>query len=346
MDALIASVEQHMRQLLETAEQETSGVFRSADLPIYSVVRYHLGWADQQFEPASADGGKRIRPLICLFACQAASGDISQAVPVASAIELLHNFTLIHDDIQDGSATRRHRSTIWSLWGNAQAINAGDATFALSQLALLDATRFGVDPVRLTTIQREFNLTALRILEGQVLDLGYEDRWDIEVDDYLRMISGKTAAIIGFAAWSGATLAGVTAERGEAFRNFGLSLGLGFQVRDDMLGIWGEPDVTGKPAADDIRRRKKSLPIIALAERASEPEHRVLECIYSQSELDEADVEHVLSMLAKHNIVETMSDVVSHYHDEARNLLHQAAVHGEGRDALDSLLDRLASRDF
>src|SRR5690606_37556780 len=151
-----------------------------------------------------------------------------------------------------------------------------------------DATRFGVDAAPLATIQREFNQAALRILEGQVLDLRYEDRWDIGVDDYLRMISGKTAAIIGFAAWSGATLAGVTAERGEAFRNVGRSLGLGFQVRDDMLGIWGESSVTGKPAADDIRRRKKSLPIIALAERASANEHQELERIYSQPELNEA----------------------------------------------------------
>lgn len=341
MDEQLAPVEGLMREVVDTAEAVGLGAVAGRDLPLYGVVRYHLGWAESDFQPAAFDPGKRIRPLICLLSCLAAGGDPVRAVPVAAAIELLHNFTLIHDDIQDRSETRRHRPTVWTLWGEGQAINAGDALFALSQIALLRSMDVQVPPEIVTRLAAEFNATTLRIAEGQVLDLGFEHRWDIGVDDYLRMIDGKTAAIVGFAGWAGALIAGGDAE---GFRNFGWILGLGFQVRDDLLGIWGFARLTGKPAADDIRRRKKSLPIIALASAISGAELLELEAIYEQNPVDEPSVTRVLELLEQYRIEEQIQAQVDQYHDEARAILECIAVASPARSMLESLLDRLAVR--
>ncbi len=341
VDEQVAPVEGLMRDVVDTAEAVGLGSVPGRDLPLYGMVRYHLGWAESDFRPAAFDPGKRIRPLICLLSCSAAGGDPAQAVPVAAAIELLHNFTLVHDDIQDRSETRRHRRTVWSLWGEGQAINVGDALFALSQIALLRSTDHQVPADIVTQLAVEFNATTLRIAEGQVLDLGFEHRWDIGVDDYLRMIDGKTAAIVGFAGWAGAVIAGRDAE---GFRNFGRILGLGFQVRDDLLGIWGYARLTGKPAADDIRRRKKSLPIIALAAAVSGAELTELEAIYERNPVDEPAVARVLALLEQYRIEDQIQAKVDQYHDEARAILERIAVSSPARSMLESLLDRLAVR--
>jgi geranylgeranyl diphosphate synthase type I len=346
VDTYIDRAEQIMRDALATIELSSSSQFGPRDLSLYGMLRYHLGWADSDFQPAQFDPGKRVRPLICLLACAASGGDVDRAVPAAAAIELLHNFTLIHDDIQDRSETRRHRPTLWALWGDGQAINAGDALFAVSQITLLRALERGAAVERVTEVMRGFNETALRIVEGQVLDLGYEQRWEISADEYLRMIAGKTAAIVAFSAWSGAYLGGADFEQSWRFRAFGEALGLGFQVQDDVLGIWGETTITGKPAADDIRRRKKSLPIIALAAVSTPEELDTLQAIYAADVVDEGAVDQVLSLLERYDVRGQMRTVVQRYHDEARLLLDAAGTDGDARRSLEALVARLASRDF
>ena len=346
MPDYLASVEQIMVDLLNSQEQSTDRTFGENDLPLYGMARYHLGWATSEFAPTRLDPGKRVRPLICLHACGAAGGDPEVAAPAGAAIELLHNFTLVHDDIQDQSHTRRHRPTVWSLWGPSQAINVGDAIFALGQLALLKVVERGVPFQRLEQLVRGYNEVTLRIVEGQVLDLGFEDRWNIGVANYLEMIRGKTAAIVAYSAWAGAIVAGVDYSRADGFRAFGEALGLGFQVRDDVLGIWGETSVTGKRKADDIRRRKKSLPIIALAAVASPAELARLREIYAQSALSESDVDWVIDLLRTHEIQDEMQAVVAKYHDEARVLIERAADDNPSRQALLDLLERLSTRDF
>lgn len=346
MDDVIVAVEKVMRQVVAEAEAATTELFSNRDLPLYGVLRYHLGWADAEFQPATFDAGKRIRPLICILSCQAAGGDPEQAIPTAAAIELLHNFTLIHDDVQDRSRLRRHRPSVWALWGDGQAINAGDALFALSQIPHLDAVHLGVPPERVVTIARTFNETVLRIVEGQVLDLGFEDRWDISVDAYLRMIGGKTASLVAFAAWAGATVAGAGPERAQRFSDFGRALGLGFQVRDDLLGIWGESSVTGKPAADDIRRRKKSLPVVLLASKMAPADLDELQAIFARPEIDDAAVARVLDLLAAYDVQAEAQAIIDGYHDEAYTLLEEAGAAGPGRDALELLTARLATRTY
>ena len=335
--------DQLMHDVVQEVEQLSAALFRDGEPQPYGMIRYHLGWADAGYQPARSDAGKRMRPAICLLACVASGGNADRAVPTAAAIELLHNFTLIHDDIQDRSLTRRHRATVWALWGDAQAINAGDALFAVSQLALLETATRGVAPETTLRIARELNQTALRIVEGQTLDLNFEGRWDITTEDYLAMIGRKTAAIVAFAAWSGALLGGGDAA---AFAEFGRLLGLGFQVRDDALGIWGRADVTGKPTADDIRRRKKTFPIVALASAATPSDLATLHAIYAGAEVGESDVAVVLELLDRYGIPAVVQDTVDWYHAEARAALAAAAPPSTARDELAGLLDRLARRDF
>ena len=335
-----------MREVVTAIEQSMAQRFTEHDLPLYGMVRYHLGWSDESFQPAQFDAGKRVRPFICMHACAAVGGDPTCAVPVAAAIEILHNFTLVHDDIQDRSATRRHRPTVWSLWGESQAINVGDAMFALGQLALLRLLEQDVPRERLAPVVRGYNDVALRIVEGQVLDLGFEDRWNITTSEYLDMIRGKSAAILAYAAWSGAVLGGAEFATAERFRAFGEALGLGFQIRDDMLGIWGETAVTGKRKGDDIRRRKKSLPIITLAASASPDEVARLREIYAQPEIAEVDLDWIVELLREYEIEDQLQSVVSHYHNQARCLIDEATADNDSRRTLLELLDRLSNRSF
>jgi geranylgeranyl diphosphate synthase type I len=264
--------------------------------------RYHLGWVDREFT-SSVDGlvdkGKRVRPLIAILCCAAAGGKPEDAAPLAAAVELLHNFTLVHDDIQDQSPTRRHRATVWSLWGPAQAINAGDALFAAAHIALYRLRRSGNPAELVLRLAEAFDRMTIEIVAGQVLDLSFEDRADVAPAEYLRMIAGKTAAIVRYAAWAGALLGGADEATADRFGAFGLALGLGFQVQDDLRGVWGSSEQSGKAAAVDIRRKKQSLPILLLraaADNSSTPE---LARLYDAPEIDPAGVVRVLALLER-----------------------------------------------
>lgn len=317
------------------------------------MVRYHLGYLEADFSGASdqthaQSRGKRLRPAIALLSCEAADGAAATAAPVAAALELLHNFSLIHDDIQDKSDLRRHRRTVWSLWGIEQAINAGDALFAVAHLPLVRLLTLGVPGEIVVRLVEAFNRMTIEIVEGQVLDLGFEGRADVTPDDYLEMISGKTAAIVRYAAWAGATLAGVSEARAAEFGEFGLALGVGYQVRDDALGVWGSPETTGKPSADDIRRRKQSLPIVILRAAASPSELAELQSLYATDPVDEAGVADVVRLLDHHAVAAEVERQVSSCHDAARRALAAAvgSRRGGAAQTLAGMVDQLAARTF
>jgi geranylgeranyl diphosphate synthase type I len=189
-------------------------------------------------------------------------GDPAQVLPAAAAIELLHNFSLIHDDVEDGDEVRRHRPTVWKLWGVPLAINAGDGMFALAYAAVQRLSRRGVPSAAVLAVLDRFTQTCLALTEGQYLDISFEDRAHVTVDEYMRMIQGKTAALVGAATAIGGLLGGATADQERDLLRFGEATGLAFQIQDDVLGIWGDPAVTGKAAGNDILRRKKSLPMV------------------------------------------------------------------------------------
>jgi geranylgeranyl diphosphate synthase type I len=313
------------------------------------MVRYHLGYADQGgnlLDPLSIDRGKRVRPTVALFAAGATRGDPAAATSIAAAVELLHNFTLIHDDIQDESPTRRHRATVWTIWGSKQAINAGDALYAAAHLPLYRLADAGVAPALVLRLLDAFDRMTIAIVEGQTLDLEFEERADVTAAEYLEMIAGKTAAIIRFAAWGGALLGGATDDAAERWAEFGLALGLGFQIHDDLLGIWGAPNETGKEPADDIRRRKQSLPILLLRERLDTQGRDELRRIYAAENVDRAGVDRVLALLERAGVRGDVESEIARYHDQAASALRAAAVPGENpyRDRLLELTARLAER--
>ena len=313
------------------------------------MARYHLGLVDADFRQTSLDAsvrGKRIRPGVAFLSCAAVGGDPSNAAPLAAALELLHNFTLVHDDIQDESPSRRHRPTVWKLWGIGQAINAGDALFAASQLALLHITDLGLSPELTLRLAASFNQMTIEIVEGQVLDLSFEGRDDVDADDYLHMIAGKTSAIVRYAAWAGALVGGASDETASQFAEFGLSLGLGFQIRDDLLGIWGASSTTGKAEADDIRRRKQSLPIVLLRSRVDDRERAELQRLYDQDQIGESGIRFVLDLLGRYDVRNEVEQRISAFHDAAQGHLSTATGNGEnpGRAALQGLVEALSVR--
>lgn len=226
---------------------------RSAELG--EMIAYHMGWEDD------LGGGKRLRPAVTLLCAWACGGDVARAMPAALGIEYLHNFTLIHDDIQDGSTTRHGRPTVWTRWGVPQAINAGNALFSIAQQAML-GLEVTCGPAVAVRAARELNQVCLRLTRGQYLDMAFEEAEEVELETYMDMIRGKTAALLAFSTAVGGLAAGAEEPVIQQLSVYGENLGMAFQVQDDLLGIWGDPAVTGKSAAGDLLARKKTLPIL------------------------------------------------------------------------------------
>jgi geranylgeranyl diphosphate synthase type I len=229
-----------------------------------AMLEYHLGWRDAELRQLAvpAPAGKKLRPGLALLVCRGISGDETAALPAAAAVELIHNFSLVHDDIQDRSELRRHRATLWSIWGAAQGINAGDALFALAQIALLQTPSESA-----AAMAAELNRTALMLAEGQYLDIELQNGGTPATPEaYQAMITRKTGVLFACACRLGALSAGGSRQVQDAYASYGLELGLAFQEQDDLLGIWGLSAETGKPSAADIIERKRGLPaVIALA---------------------------------------------------------------------------------
>ncbi|HSS10822.1 MAG TPA: polyprenyl synthetase family protein [Acidimicrobiales bacterium] len=217
---------------------------------------YHLGWTDLDGRPAVDGGGKGIRPALAILSAEAARADGEVGVPGAVAVELIHNFSLIHDDVIDGDRTRRHRPTVWAVAGVGQAIVVGDALATLAHQVLLDVPEGG-------PAARCLADATAAMIAGQADDITFESRHNISLVQCMAMTAGKTGALLGCAASIGAVLAGASPLTITALRDYGTNLGIAFQAVDDLLGIWGDPERTGKPAGNDLRQRKKTLPIVA-----------------------------------------------------------------------------------
>jgi geranylgeranyl diphosphate synthase type I len=286
------SVFEEYRREVDAELRET---FDGCSSPLYDMLRYHLGWITLEGRPTNGGAGKGLRSTLCLLACEALGGDRWQALPAAATVDLVHNYSLIHDDIQDRDIERRHRPTVWAVWGEAQAINAGSAMRQLAGVALRKLLCRGVSTEAALRASWLLDDACLRLLEGQWLDISFERRLDVGVADYLDMISLKTGALLGCAAELGALIAGGEEGTTGAFRRFGLNLGLAFQIRDDVLGIWGDAAETGKPLGSDIRRKKKTFPVIyALQESPAAPELRRL---YALPAIEVNELAAVLSIL-------------------------------------------------
>lgn len=280
------------RDALNREMRALVGRFSPGPVELDRMLCYHLGWTDEDGCPVEVYPGKQVRPLLVLLSTESAGGEWERALPAAAAIELLHNFSLIHDDIEDGSPLRRGRPSVWKLWGVPSAINAGDAMFALAYAALWSLVERGISEYRVLQAVSLFARTSLELTRGQHLDMAFEQVPTVSVDEYLAMIGAKSAALIAASAEMGALVAGASDEVARRYQEFGYALGVAFQIRDDILGIWGEQRVTGKSAVTDVVSRKKTLPVIFGLEVSSQ-----LRGIYAQPELSDADVVRCVQIL-------------------------------------------------
>lgn len=258
-----------------------------------------------------------------MLCTEASGGDWQAALPAAAAVELLHNFSLIHDDIQDNSPLRHNRPTVWKIWGAPNAINAGDALFTLAFSALAELAS-NLAPEHVLSIWNIFNYTALELTRGQHLDMRFENQWDVTTEAYISMITGKSAALLAACAQIGSLIAVVDPSTASKYYDFGLNIGIAFQIHDDILGIWGNSSITGKSVATDILSRKKSLPV--LYGLAKSPE---LQTLYQRQLFTESDVSEVVEIL---NYVEAQNYAYEQeklYYQKAINALESANPEGK-----------------
>jgi geranylgeranyl diphosphate synthase, type I len=274
---------------------------------IREVAAYHLGLPANAGESTGTAGGigqasprtataggagKALRPALALLSARAAEASPERAVPAAVAVELVHNFSLLHDDIMDGDTERRHRPTAWTVYGVGMAILAGDALLALAQDLLLEGP-----PPESVWASRCLSAAIQRLIAGQGADLAFERRGDVTVPECLDMAGDKTAALMACACSIGAVYVGGPAGMAKSLAGFGAYTGLAFQLTDDLLGIWGAPEVTGKPVRSDLRARKKSLPVVAAITSGTQAGLELAELLARPDPLSEDELLHAAGLV-------------------------------------------------
>lgn len=324
---------------LEMRRVVTSQPNQPPDLGV--MLQYALGWVDQEGNPSNIPTGKRIRPVLLLLAVEAAGGKWQSGLPAAAAVELLHNFSLVHDDIQDQSPLRHNRPTLWQIWGSAIAINIGDALFTMAYDALERLSSTGLSSDKLIEIWRIFNRTMLELTRGQHLDMRFEHQDTVTPDEYISMITGKSAALLAASAQMGALIASGNPQLAEHYAEFGLNLGIAFQIRDDILGIWGDPSVTGKSAATDILSRKKSLPVLYGLENSDK-----LMRVYERGEFKQADIDEAVAILDTLDAQEYTRQSEERYYQKAISALEAANPQGAPAEWLSQLVTSLFERNY
>ncbi|HXH23082.1 MAG TPA: polyprenyl synthetase family protein [Dehalococcoidia bacterium] len=323
-------------------ENEVARVVPSGPSPLYEMVRYQLGWTDAG-RPML---GKCIRPSLCLFAAETLGGSAAEALPVAVGIELLHNFSLVHDDIEDGDELRHHRPTVWKVYGRRAAVMAGMALWTLAYRTLEMAADRGAPPERVREARRTVALACNEMIEGQHMDLTFEQRGDVSLAEYTAMISRKTGALFAAALATGAIMAGAGSGEAEKLARFGRELGLAFQIRDDILGIWGEGTATGKPVGADIAKRKKSLPVVHAFQQVVGPDRDILRNAYSKPEIEESDIDDVLDVLQRWNARYFAQGLAEDHRAKAMAALAQTAIPPSARFMFDELTAFILEREF
>jgi geranylgeranyl diphosphate synthase type I len=309
------------------------------------MMAYHHGWVAADGSPLNppARTGKRARPILAILTCEAFGGTADDARGPAVALELIHNFSLVHDDIEDVSDQRHNRDTVWKLWGAAQGINVGDALFALAQVALAENCQ---DNPRIGAALLRLNRTCVRLCEGQYLDLALESAADATFAQYEQMIARKTAALIECSAALGAWAAGASDPAIESAGRFGHQLGIAFQLQDDLLGVWGDPKVTGKPARDDIRSRKKALPMMLSLQLASDrARDEILNVLRAPDPPDDATVERVVRLMEQIGVREQAAELVHEHFGRVERAVDEALPPGQD-GPIRELLARLRVRDY
>ena len=324
----VAAIDEEIRAVLTQADPSLQ--------PFYGMMRYHLG-----LDAPRSGGGKRMRPLLCVLVYEALAGSSQGILPAAAALELLHNFTLIHDDIEDQDPTRHHRPTVWSVWGVPQAINTGDGMYAASRLAVQRLRERELPAERILDFACLLDRACVRVCEGQFLDISFETRTDITVERYRAMAALKTGALIAACAEGAGVLATDDPQIRAALARFGDDFGQAFQAYDDLLGIWASTERTGKLEMNDLVKRKKTLPVVMAFEHASPRLRAELATLFgSAAPLLPNDVERareILDELGTRELLE--AEIASHRARALRTLRGITAM--AGATAALALLEQL-----
>ena len=306
------------------------------------MLRYHFGWVDAQFEPVRTDSGKFLRPTLCLLVFEALTGDFRPALPAAAAIEMIHNFSLIHDDVEDADRERRGRPTVWVVWGQPLAINAGDYlyTLAFKTVSRLDRAHFSVEQI--FTVQQLIVDSCLDLTLGQDLDLRFEQLQGVSTEMYLEMIEKKTGALLEASVLAGAMLGTSDEEMIKNYREFAHNIGLAFQIWDDFLGIWGDKTQTGKSADNDLRRKKKTLPVLYTLDTFSSDQ---LHSLYaSEAPLSDQEIEFVRKCLHEAEADVFVKQVADTYIERAFDALSKINISNRAHKELETIARFLIER--
>ena len=327
---LIADTEAEILRVVQGTDPSTAGV--------YEMCRYHLGL------DGSGSTGKRMRPLLGLLAYASITGDHRRALPGAAAVELGHNFSLVHDDIEDDDRERRHRPTLWALHGVPQAINTGDMLFSLSRIALHRLTDLGFPDHTVLRLMRLYDETCVALCEGQYLDIWMSEHDDgLSVELYFDMIGRKTAALISASIEAGAVLATDDENVIDRYRAFGWDLGIAFQLNDDLLGIWGPEMATGKEASD-VPRKKKTLPVIYAFEHAAREDRERLVALYQNGRLTPEHTAEIVAILERTGARDYTRDQAREHRDRALAALHAAGtIERAPRERLEEIIHSVIS---
>lgn len=319
--------------------------FDGRSSPLYDMLRYSMGWADADGNPLGGSTGKGLRPVLCLSACEAVGGGFETALPAAAALELIHTFSLVHDDIQDRDELRHHRPTLWRVWGEGKAIVAGNALRGVADASVEGMVAAGAEPAQALDVAALLTEAHLEMIEGQYLDVAYEDRAEVGLQQYLVMISRKTGALIRCAMNAGAAIGTSDRRTVDAFRECGRSLGYVFQIRDDLLGVWGDEEATGKPVGADIRRRKKSFPAVYAMSKVRGEAKKTLAAKYAQEELDDDDIAVVLEIMDDAGVREYAQGLAVEHCEQAMRHLSSVETAPESRRGIEEIAHFLLLRE-
>ena len=310
-------------------------------------INNYFGW-DQlnSIKQKNIYTGKAFRPSVCILVCTSFSGTFEMALPPSISIELVHNFSLIHDDIEDNDRIRRHKPTLWTVWGIPKAIITGNSILVLGNKILNNMLDNGATDEGLVLSQKILTESYLKMMEGQFLDISFEKEKNISLEKYLKMISLKTGALIECSVILGAIASRKRIDNAlyKLISDFGKDIGLLFQISDDVLGVWGT-DKTGKPVGSDIMRKKKSLPAILTLNSSNNLLTKRVNEIMSKKSLDQNDVDQIMDIMDSLNIKKICEKITKNYQINIEKIIEKLPIDKEQKIIFNEISEFLISRE-
>lgn len=327
----------------EPIENELKKIFEERDGLLYKMIQYQLGWIGEDGTSIDEWEGRRLHPNLCLAACESLGGNLTTAATCATAIEFMYNFSLVHDDVQDGTPNRRDKPTLWWLWGPAQAINAGNGLHALARLSLMRLKKNGIADSVVMKAMQILDDACLKLCEGQHMALEFQERLDVSTDAYFNMVKGKTGALMSCAMQLGALTATQDENTIEAFGECGIQIGTAHQIKSDVLDLWErrETDVH----SGELLTKKKTFPIVWTLENGDFKLKRELGSIYFKRVLNKEDLNNIVSLLDSVNAKKTSKDTIETYYAQVLNRLKDLEMSSAGRDNMMNIVNFMINLD-